>query len=164
MAQKVSADKLQQIEALARRGVPQRQIADRVGVSRPFVCHYLKRLRLGDAPLARAVTAEPAPTPSAPAVAPDATAIASSEVAEGADLETVDRWIEITQSAASAAQARGDFREMSSLLLRLTGLLEHKRKVQPPLAPDPNSNPDFVAAAKTVRERWHKLLEGLAGK
>ena len=43
----------------------------------------------------------------------------------------------------------------------MTVVRDSRRKAEPEKVKDPNDNPDFVAAAKRVRERWHKLADSL---
>ncbi len=101
---------------------------------------------------------EPAKAPVAPAPEAVAAGEVPDVIPEGVDLGAVDKWISRVERAAAVAEADGDFTAMSSLMAKFVALLEHKRKATPLPKPDPNENPDFVAAAKRAREMLHKLI------
>lgn len=145
---RIPDDKKRHILTLHDRRLPQAEIAKIVGCSVGLVNKVLKAAR----------AEAPPPPPQDPAEdVPEA-------IPEGTDMGTVDKWLTRLDDAAEAARQRSDFQAVSTLMAKYVALLEHKRKAAPPPPIDPNENPDLIAAAERVRERWHKLIDGLAGK
>ncbi len=144
---KLTEEKVRHIHLLASRGLGQGEIAKIVGVGIGTVNNYLKTkvTSLPETPPAVPLTGEAEDTPD--------------EIPEGVDVGTVDKWIRKIERAAETAEQAREFNAMSSLMTKLTALLEHKRKAAPPAPPDPNQNPDFVEAARRARERLHKLID-----
>ncbi len=113
-----------------------------------------------------APAAPPAPPPAAvlPAVpAPPASepGVDDPEPIDfaGADLETLNRWIEATERQAKAADEAGNVAAFASLSRVLLVAFRARAALRPPPPPDPNANPDMAAAAKRAREKLHDLLD-----
>ncbi len=81
------------------------------------------------------------------------------EIPEGVDLSTVEKWIPELEKAIRAAQVDKDFSAVASLMSRLIAMLEHKRKASPVPKPDPNDNPDMIAAKERARKEFHRLID-----
>jgi DNA-binding XRE family transcriptional regulator len=140
---KISDDKLRHIRTLLEKGLGQAEIAKIVGVSVGKVNAIAKETKASAPPTP--------PTESVPEL--------SEASLEGADMSTVDKYIALVDKAVKAAEAKGDFPSMASLMTKLVALLEHKRKAAPPPPPDPNANPDMIEAARRARERLHHLIK-----
>jgi hypothetical protein len=137
-----------QIAARMKRGQSAQTIAKAIGggVSYRTVARRMRELK-GKEP----------PKESKPVV--EDVADVPEEIPEGVDLGTVEKWIPRIERAAESAEADGDFTAMSSLMAKLVALLEHKRKATPIPKPDPNDNPDMIAAKERARKEFHRLIE-----
>ncbi len=95
---------------------------------------------------------DPAPLPSKP-----------EEIPEDATPTQLDRWIAQAESAVNEAESAGNLPLMGQMLRVASQLAETRRKATPPDPPDPNANPDMVAAAKRARTALHKLIDSAVG-
>jgi hypothetical protein len=97
----------------------------------------------------------PATTPRAKLPDPDGV------IPEETTLEQIGEWLKLAkEEIAAASLTPGSEPETIAKMVRLAAtLLALQVKATPPPKPDPNDNPDFVAAAERVRKRWHDLLE-----
>jgi hypothetical protein len=136
-------------DELARLGVQ--------GVSRATIGRRLRELdadiKAARAAAGEAASARAAGNPDAPL--PETT----DEIPDGATLSQINAWIVQVETAATAAEAAADHKQLCSLL-RVAGALGELRRRSTPL-PKPNLNeyPDMIEAAKRCRERLHKLIE-----
>lgn len=81
------------------------------------------------------------------------------EIPEGADLETLNEWLETAKRMGKVAELEGDLQAIARAGRLVTSLIEAKRKAAPPTKPDPNENPDYRALAEEVEARLHKLAD-----
>jgi hypothetical protein len=85
----------------------------------------------------------------------------STDVPAEATLDQIDEWLAVAKRKANDAALLGDEEAHLGYMRLIISLLEARRKAEPEKPKDPNENPDFIAAATRVRERWHKLAESL---
>ena len=72
--------------------------------------------------------------------------------------EALDGLRQRTMAALRIAELDGDFGSMGSMGRLLVAIEEHKRKIAPPPAVDPNELPDLVAAAEAAKKRMRAWL------
>ncbi len=138
----IDTDELRQ---LMRRGATTPEIAAHFGVS----------MGTAHARMKEAKGMRRAAAPAAPEAVPD-------EVPDDASLAQVNKWIAKVEAAAQGAEDDEDYRSFAALTAKLVTLLEHRRKVTPPPAVDPNANPDMVKLAEDVRARLHRMIDAVA--
>lgn len=113
------------------------------------------------APAAPAAPPLVAPAPTVPAPPASEPGVDDPEPIDfaGADLETLNRWIERTERQAETADEQGNVAAFASLSRVLLVAFRARAALRPPPPPDPNANPDMAAAAKRAREKLHDLLD-----
>jgi hypothetical protein len=141
------------------RGESAAVVARTLGCSLATAKRRMAELRKG-VPAARAEKRATAPSvslPSTRAKLPDP----DGEIPEGTTLEQIGEWLKLAKDEIDAAgKIPGSEPETIAKMVRLAAtLLALQVKATPPAKPDPNDNPDFMAAAERVRKRWHDLLE-----
>lgn len=82
----------------------------------------------------------------------------------GADtpLEILDNWIATVARLGRKAAAVDDLDGIGKMGRLSAALLEARRKATPPVAADPNDNPDMVALGALVAEKFHKMINQVA--
>jgi hypothetical protein len=171
MPPKIHDDKRRQIEALLPTGLPQPEIAKRVGVAAGTVNNVAKALRGGSTSTVKRPRRAKATAPAAPASAPAPPAPAPAkvdeldptevpdEVPEATGLAEAHRWLAIVNRARERAEADKNWGAVASLAAKATALLEHIRKATPVAKADPNENPDMIKARELARATFHKLIK-----
>ena len=106
----------------------------------------------------------PAPAPPPPVVPPPPPSDPGGDDPDpidfaGADLETLNSWIERTDRLAKKADTEGNVAGFASLSRLLLVAFRARAALRPPPPPDPNANPDMVAAGKRAREKLHELVD-----
>lgn len=100
--------------------------------------------------------------PDSRAAARAALLAADESTLEQTPLEQIGEWLKMAREEVDIAR-RSDDLDMLQKMTRLAAtLLTLQQKHTPIEPPDPNANPDFVAAASRVRERWHETLNKAA--
>jgi hypothetical protein len=137
------------------RGESAAVIARTLGCSAATAKRRMAELRKG-VPAARAekrAAAPPALAPKASATLPDP----DGEIPEGTTIEQIGKWLKLAEEEIAAGKGEPD--TIAKMVRLAATLLALQVKATPPAKPDPNDNPDFMAAAERVRKRWHDLLE-----
>jgi hypothetical protein len=156
-----------QIRALTAKGGTAKSIAATLsaagvkGSSSATIGRRMRELRgtIG-APSPRSKAPTPAPPPdSAAAPLPSK----PEEIPADATPTQLDRWITQADDAVNAAEAAENLPLMGQMLRVAASLAETRRKATPPEPPDPNANPDMIAAAKRARAALHKLIDSAVG-
>lgn len=93
----------------------------------------------------------------------DLSDISDDEIPEGLSLDLLHRLRTKADRAASAALGAKDLATFAAMGRLVTSLSEAIRKATPPEKPDPNDNPDMVAAAKRARELLHRRVDQAVG-
>jgi hypothetical protein len=138
-----------EIRIRAARGENARTIAEALG--QPKLQQTINRRikKLAGQPAKRA--AEPAKTTS-PEDVPD-------NVPENTPTEDLDRWLAAVEKGLSRAEADGNLSALASLAAKATALMALRHKSAPLPKPDPNDNPDYVAAKEKARARFLALID-----
>jgi hypothetical protein len=140
---KIPDAKIREVIRLRDKGLKQPEIATYAKISVGSVNRIIKDYKV----------AAPAPALSASADEPP------ELIPEGVDVAIVDKWIPKVEKMLAQAEAAKDMSAASSLLSRLTSLLEHKRKAAPLPKEDPNADPDMIAAKERARAEFHRLID-----
>lgn len=85
-------------------------------------------------------------------------------VPEGTDLETLDRWIKRAEDAGRRAAAEGNLAGIGAMGRLASTLYERKRKMAPPVVPDPNDDPELIKLAETARNKLREYIDQALGK
>lgn len=153
MARKLTSEQIALIWELKK--LPQRDIAARVECSLGMVSKVLA----GPEPAKGAVPKpKRAPSPKVDEAIAEAAELVS---VDGSDDEAFGECLVRLGVAGELAREAEDVARMVSVERAVASVVQARAKARPEPAEDPNKLPDLVAAAKTVRERWHKLLEGV---
>jgi hypothetical protein len=132
-------------------------IAAELGTSRATAARRMRALKPGVGAVRRASRAAAAPAPvakkAAPLPEPD------EEIAESTSLEQIGEWLRMAKDEAEAARSAGDVDNLGKMLRIASTLLALQQKHTPVAPPDPNDNPDFIAAAERAKKRWLDLLD-----
>ncbi len=84
-------------------------------------------------------------------------------IPEGANLETLQRWLGMADQGGQQALARSDLATMGAMGRLVASLCEAIRKGTPAETPDPNDQPDMIAAAARARELLHHAVDKALG-
>lgn len=153
----LSDEQKRQILLLNGRGLSQVEIGKVVGCSNASVNNVLKAagMRPKSASPAAVLPAPVAPMPPAAESEDDL----PDEIPEGADASIAEAWLPRIQRAAAKAEATGNLAAFASLTAKMVAMLDHIRKSKPVPKPDPNDNPDMIAAKERARKELHRLID-----
>lgn len=151
----LGADVEAKIVSLMARGGTADSISKALGISMRTAGRRMQELRSRVSAVRlekrKAIPLSPAPLPES-----------DEEVPEDTPLEQIGVWLKMAKEEADAARLAGETENMVKTLRLASTLLALQQKATPVAPPDPNDNPDMVAAAVRVRKRLRALMENMA--
>ena len=145
------------IVAMMARGQSREDIARELGCSPATAGRRMAAVK-GGVPAVRNVARPALPPPRPPAPAAEGELPDPESVDESTPLEQVDEWLDRATRLAESATDPDDVAKMTRLATTLLAMKVKHTRVPPP---DPNDNPDFIAAAAVARRKLHVRLDAI---